>query len=157
MRALGQYTSNLVSAATVAQQEYNKLQKSENTNKYRRDPTWAKGLISSSQQVAAAVTHLVVVSDQVTKGEASEEHLIVAAKTVAAETAKLVSASSVKTDNKTGNHSKLVDAAKLINQATKNLQQVAMKSSDRKYEKESQVTKYKLPNYKIEGKKFGKF
>ena len=147
VKAIGQYTSTLVTAATMVQQEYNKLQKSESTSRYRRDPVWAKGLISSSQQVAAAVTHLVLVSDQITKGEASEENLIIAAKTVAAETAKLVAASSVKSDSKSGSHSKLVEAAKLINQATKDLQQVAMQAADLKLEKENQSNgKYKLPN-----------
>jgi hypothetical protein len=78
---IGQYTANLVSSATSVQQDYNKQRKSVpkgTGNPYRRDPTWAKGLISSSQQVAAAVSHLVHVSELVNKGEASIEALIVA-------------------------------------------------------------------------------
>jgi hypothetical protein len=82
VNAIGQSTNTLVVASALVQADYNKLSKSEgkSTIRYKRDPAWAKGLISAAQQVAAAVSHLVHVGDQATKGEASEEALIVASK-----------------------------------------------------------------------------
>jgi talin len=154
VHAIGKSTGTLVSAASSVQQEYNKLVKSHssttNANPYRRDPAWAKGLISASQQVAAAVTHLVGQSEKVATGEAKDEALIVAAKAVAAETAKLVTASSVKAaDSKSNAHAKLNDAAKQVNAATRALQEAALASSDYKTEQEEEG-KYALPKNKIQ-------
>ncbi len=150
VHAIGRTTATLVNAATSVQKDYNKLVKSHTsttTNPYKRDPTWAKGLISSSQQVAGAVTHLVDMSDKVIKGDLKEESLIVAAKAVAAETAKLVTASSVK--NNFSNHSKLNDAAKQVNAATKALQEAAVAAADFKREEED-GGKFSLPTNKIQ-------
>lgn len=154
VNAIGQSTNTLVIASAAVQADYNKLSKAEGktTIKYKRDPAWAKGLISCAQQVAAAVSHLVHVSDQVTRGEASEEALIVASKTVAAETTKLVAATTVKQTTDASVRIRLTEAAKLVNQATRDLQQAAINASDFKQEKQ-EVTKgekFKLQNSKIQ-------
>lgn len=83
--SIGQATASLIGSATVVQHEFNKLVKAPATRAvYKRDPTWAQGLISASKEVAASVSHLVSVADSSAKGEGEEEALIVSANAVSA-------------------------------------------------------------------------
>lgn len=59
----------LVSNATVCQKEIVIAGKSAKTsNVYRRDPTWARGLISAAHSVAGAVQVLVTNASDVAQG-----------------------------------------------------------------------------------------
>lgn len=146
--AIGQATSVLMGAATVVQVEFNKLVKAPATRSvYKRDPAWAQGLISSSQEVAASVQHLVSVSDSSAKGDSSEESLVVAANTVSAATARLVTASRVKSNANSPNQAKLDEAAKSVASATRHLVDAAKEAAQFKDQKEQQEkSKFELSN-----------
>jgi talin len=115
-------TGVLVEAATVVQKELVARGKAnKNANPYRRDPTWAQGLVSAAQAVGSSVKLLVEKANLVCQGQAGEEHLIAAARAVASATAQLVTASSVKVDPGSVSHAKLTKAAKAVAEATSHL------------------------------------
>jgi len=150
--AIGQSTAVLMTAATSVQVEFNKLAKAPATRSvYKRDPAWAQGLISSSQEVAASVQHLVNVADSSVKGDSSEEALVVAANTVSAATARLVTASTVKTSHvNSSNQSRLVDASKSVSAATRHLVDAAKEAASFKDQKDQETkSKFELSSSKI--------
>lgn len=68
-QAIAKSTGTLVSAATVVQQEFQKLVKAPETRAvYKRDPQWAQGLISAAKTVAGAVHHLVQAANNAAQG-----------------------------------------------------------------------------------------
>jgi len=149
--AIGQATSILIGSAHGVQQEFNKLSKGKDTkNVYKRDPTWAQGLISASQEVAASVQFLVTVSDKAVKGESEEEALIVAANQVSAATTRLVTASTVKTNVSQQNQSKLINASKSVSLATRSLVDAAKEASKFQDEVQSkQASKFELSDSRV--------
>ncbi len=119
-RAITAATATLVQSATVAQKELVTKGKAEKSkNLYRRDPAWAKGLISASQAVAGSVKSLVTAANASTQSKVPEEELIASAKGVAAATARLVFASRTKADPFSPTQKKLSAAAKAVAEATK--------------------------------------
>lgn len=149
--AIGQSTAVLMQSATAVQKEFNKMRKEPSTQAvYRRDPTWAEGLISASKGVAASVQHLVGVSDAATKGETRQEALIVAANEVSASTARLVAASTVKNVSST-TQSRLNEASKKVTSATRALVEAAKAAADfqREHEESATQDKYALKPEKV--------
>jgi len=121
-RAIAQATAALVNSASACQKEIvatGKGGKSNNT--YRRDPTWARGLISAAQAVAGTVQQLVMSANDSTQGQADEEALVASSKAVAAATARLVAASRAKSDPLSTTQQRLTNAAKAVANATQGL------------------------------------
>eukprot|EP01119_Soliformovum_irregulare_P010889 TRINITY_DN2683_c0_g2_i1.p1 TRINITY_DN2683_c0_g2~~TRINITY_DN2683_c0_g2_i1.p1 ORF type:complete len:1576 (+),score=527.56 TRINITY_DN2683_c0_g2_i1:266-4993(+) len=127
--ALGLATSVLMVSAGQVQSEFNKLVKTDTKAVYKRDPTWAQGLISASREVAGSVKYLVEVSDLAAKGETKREALIIATQEVSASTTRLVTASTVKNVNPE-TQTRLTDASKKINAATRALVEAANMAAD---------------------------
>jgi len=120
----------LVSSATHCQKEIVVAGKaSKSTNVYRRDPTWARGLISAAQSVAGAVQTLVGSANDSTEGKGEEEQLVASARGVAAATARLVTASRAKADPMSATQQKLSGAAKAVASATSQLVAAAKAAS----------------------------
>jgi len=127
-----------VSAATAAQKELvAKGQISKQQSVYRRDPAWAKGLISAAQSVAGTVKDLVTAANSAAKGKAEEEALVASAKGVAAATARLVFASRTKADPFSPTQKKLSSAAKSVAEATQRLVEAAKSTTDVVEERDS--------------------
>ncbi len=136
-RAITTATGTLVAAATVAQKERKTSLNTGALNKYRNDPTWANGLISAAKNVAGGVKMLVQASNSAVQGKAEEEHLVAAARAVAAATAHLVTASRVKADSNSKAQQNLTNAAKAVANATNELVKAAQHASN--FEKEEEV------------------
>jgi len=94
---------------------------SQAQNVYRRDPAWARGLISAAQSVAGSVGDLVTSANTAAQGNAEQEALVASAKGVAAATARLVFASRAKADPFSPAQQKLSAAAKSVAAATQQL------------------------------------
>ncbi|EFA78109.1 talinB [Heterostelium album PN500] len=125
-RAITSATGILVKCATEVQHELVQQGKAKTGGAvYRRDPTWARGLISAAQAVAGSVQTLVVSANDSTQGKAEEETLVAAARGVAATTARLVSASRAKADLNSQSNSQLSQAAKQVSNATAQLVEAA--------------------------------
>lgn len=127
-KAITTATGTLVGAASNAQKELvNKGKTNKNVNLYRRDPTWAQGLISASQEVAGTVKNLVEVANNASKGTGQDinEALIAASRGVAGSTARLVFASRAKADPFSPSQKQLTGAAKAVANATHQLVQAA--------------------------------
>jgi len=136
-RAIAQATAVLVTSATHCQKEIVATGKaSKSTNMYRRDPTWARGLISAAQAVAGAVQTLVGAANDSTEGKGEEEQLVASARGVAAATARLVSASRAKADPMSATQQKLSNAAKTVASATSQLVAAAKAASEAQAEAE---------------------
>jgi len=136
-RAIAQATSVLVGSATACQKEIvatGKITKA--TNVYRRDPTWARGLISAAQSVAGAVQILVRSANDATTNQAEEEQLVASARGVAAATARLVTASRAKADPMSATQQKLSSAAKTVASATSQLVAAAKAVSEQEAQEE---------------------
>jgi len=130
-RAIAQSTAALVSSATHCQKEIVAAGKaSKSTNMYRRDPTWARGLISAAQSVAGAVQTLVTSANETTTKKGEEEQLVASARGVAAATARLVAASRAKADPMSATQQKLSNAAKSVAGATSQLVAAAKAASE---------------------------
>jgi talin len=137
-RAITVATATLVQAATAAQKELvAKGQISSQQSVYRRDPAWAKGLISAAQSVAGTVKDLVGAANGAAQGKAEEEALIASAKGVAAATARLVFASRAKADPFSPTQKKLSAAAKSVAEATQQLVAAAKSTTEAVEEKDS--------------------
>ncbi|EGG16302.1 talinB [Cavenderia fasciculata] len=126
-RAITSATGILVNCATAVQHELVVQGKSKggSGSVYRRDPTWANGLISAAKAVAGSVQGLVVSANDSTQGKAEEETLVASARGVAAATARLVSASRAKADLNSATNSQLSQAAKQVSNATSQLVEAA--------------------------------
>jgi len=153
-QAIAKSTAVLVAAATAVQQDYNKLVAGPTTkvNAYKRDPTWAQGLVSAARTVAGSVQHLVKAANLAAQGNASEEALIVAAQSVSAATTQLVTASTVKSANvSTGNQTRLNDAAKKVTAATAALVKTAKDAAtwEEEQQKEQDDANYNLTDSKV--------
>eukprot|EP01119_Soliformovum_irregulare_P011517 TRINITY_DN2899_c0_g1_i3.p1 TRINITY_DN2899_c0_g1~~TRINITY_DN2899_c0_g1_i3.p1 ORF type:complete len:2521 (-),score=930.00 TRINITY_DN2899_c0_g1_i3:18-7580(-) len=129
-KAITSATSVLVVAATAAQKELvAQGRASKQQSMYRRDPAWAKGLISAAQSVAGTVKDLVTAANDASQGKAEEEVLIASAKGVAAATARLVFASRAKADPFSNAQKQLSTAARGVAGATQRLVEAAKYSS----------------------------
>jgi len=130
-------TALLVYASTAVQREFNALSKEPKTSSvYKRDPTWAQGLISSAKNVAAVVQHLVQAANDAAQGNASEEALIVSATAVSAATAQLVTASTVKADPNSESQRKLKESSGKVTQSTQQLVTAAKNAAEWELERE---------------------
>jgi len=121
--AITKATSMLISAAATAQRErVEKGLANPAHNLYRRDPTWAQGLVSAAKAVAAATTQLIDTANKAVTGVIEGEAVIAASKGVAASTAQLVAACRAKADDiNSPSQLKLNSAAKAVTQATTQL------------------------------------
>eukprot|EP01118_Nematostelium_gracile_P005184 TRINITY_DN1628_c0_g1_i11.p1 TRINITY_DN1628_c0_g1~~TRINITY_DN1628_c0_g1_i11.p1 ORF type:complete len:1470 (+),score=507.85 TRINITY_DN1628_c0_g1_i11:150-4559(+) len=132
-------TALLIHAATVVQREFTAAAKEPKAaSVYKRDPTWAQGLISAARNVAATVQHLVSAANDAAQGNASEEALIVAAQAVAAATVQLVAASTVKADPNADSQRKLREAATKVAGATQRLVKAAKDAAQWEMDKEEE-------------------
>ena len=150
-RAIATATGVLVRSATNVQKELvaqGKINKSANV--YRRDPTWAKGLISAAKSVAGSVQLLVDSANEAAQGKAQEEKLVAAAKGVAAATARLVSASRAKGDPMSESQQKLTAAAKAVANATAGLVDAAKAASELEEDIEEDIAAKKFANSKVQ-------
>eukprot|EP01113_Clastostelium_recurvatum_P020003 TRINITY_DN236_c0_g1_i4.p1 TRINITY_DN236_c0_g1~~TRINITY_DN236_c0_g1_i4.p1 ORF type:complete len:2591 (+),score=1077.50 TRINITY_DN236_c0_g1_i4:231-8003(+) len=121
-RAIAQATAVLVNSATACQKELVASGKgAKAASSYRRDPTWARGLISAAQAVAGTVQQLVLSANDSTQGTTDEESLVASSKAVAAATARLVAASRAKSDPLSMTQQRLTNAAKAVANATQQL------------------------------------
>jgi len=151
-QAIAKATGVLVHAATAVQREFSNLVKEPKSGSvYKRDPTWAQGLISAARTVAATVKHLVKAANDAAQGNSSEESLVVAAQAVSAATTQLVTASTVKADPNSENQRKLRDASTRVAQATSQLVTAAKTAAAWEHEKqqEDEERKYNLTDNKI--------
>jgi len=120
--AIAQATGLLVKAAHGAQKErVANLGNPKTKHLYRRDPTWANGLISAAQKVASTTQFLVNSANGTVQGKSEEEELIASAKQVSSSTAHLVSASRAKSDPNSAASKQLSAAAKSVAEATQKL------------------------------------
>jgi len=139
-RAIALATGTLVKAAASAQRERVAAGRDPKTKHlYKKDPTWASGLISAAQTVAATTQHLVTTANKTAKHEegGDEDHLVACAKAVAAATAQLVAASKAKADPMSQTQKLLSDAAKSVAKATGDLVNAAKAVTEDKKQKES--------------------
>jgi len=121
-KAITNATGTLVNAASIAQRELvSKGKVSQAQNVYRRDPAWARGLISAAQSVAGSVGDLVTAANSTSQGHIEQEALVASAKGVASATARLVFASRAKADPFSPAQQKLSAAAKSVANATQQL------------------------------------
>jgi len=111
--------SALMESAVRAQAE-RKVQ-NQNNSKYRNDPTWANGLISSSKNVAGCMMMLVRACNSSVRGDIEEEAIIALASQVASATAQLVTASRVRADPNSQGQRSLDTSAKTVARSTDNL------------------------------------
>jgi len=137
-RAITTATGTLVASATAAQKELvEKGRVSRQQSVYRRDPAWAKGLISAAQSVAGTVKDLVAAANSAAQGKAEEEVLVASAKGVAASTARLVYASRTKADPFSPAQKNLSSAAKSVAAATQSLVQAAKSATQLQEDEEA--------------------
>eukprot|EP01119_Soliformovum_irregulare_P007050 TRINITY_DN19455_c0_g1_i1.p1 TRINITY_DN19455_c0_g1~~TRINITY_DN19455_c0_g1_i1.p1 ORF type:complete len:981 (-),score=386.73 TRINITY_DN19455_c0_g1_i1:40-2982(-) len=113
----------LMNAAATAQRERVEKGLANPTHKlYKRDPTWAQGLVSAAKAVAHATTQLIDTANKAVTGVVEGEAVIAASKGVAASTAQLVAACRAKADDiNSPSQLKLNAAAKAVTQATTQL------------------------------------
>ncbi|KAL6044026.1 Cytoskeleton assembly control protein [Balamuthia mandrillaris] len=137
-RAITQATASLVRGAHVAQKERVAKGKNPKTKHlYRKDPTWANGLISAAQTVAATTQELVRNANDSAQGKCEEERLIASARAVAAATAQLVAASRAKADPTSQSQKTLSAAAKAVAAATSRLVEAAKAAAEAEKEESS--------------------
>jgi len=102
----------LIESAVVCQNE-RKIQNANNI-KYKKDPTWANGLISSSKNIAGYIMMLVRASNAAMKGEIEEEGIISLSGNIGSSTAQLVVASRLRADPNSRNQKNLDNCAKNV-------------------------------------------
>jgi len=127
-RRVTEVTGDLMAAAAIAQGERKETNK--DNQKYRNDPTWANGLISSSKNVAAGVMMLVRVCNAAVSGDGEEEAIIATAKSIAASTAQLIAASRVRADPNSQSQKSLDNTAKNVASATNTMVSTAKKQGE---------------------------
>ncbi|KAM9970706.1 hypothetical protein ACTFIR_002570 [Dictyostelium discoideum] len=121
--AIAKAVAKLVNSAAVAQSKRREDQIASGSV-YKADPTWSNGLISAAKGVGAATHRLVEAAMKSATGKAEEEELIATARSVAAATALLVSASRAKSGDdyqSQAAHSHLSTAARQVASATSDL------------------------------------
>ena len=133
----------LVKSTYSVQQEILARQKN-NPMVYRKDPMWANGLISASKNVAGACQMLVKSANAAVQGNSGEDELVAVAKSVAAATAQLMSASRAKSDPDSAAHKALSTAAKSVATATSQLVDAAKTyaANQQEEEEEEMATSY---------------
>lgn len=116
--AITNVTGNLIKMATIAQKErVAKGRAGVSKEFYKKERTFAEGLISAAKAVAFATVTLVDVANKAVMGEIDEESLIAASKGVASATAQLVAASRVTADPGSQTQQNLEAAAKQVTNA----------------------------------------
>jgi len=118
----------LLECAIVAQNE--RKEQNKNNTKYRNDPTWANGLISSSKSVAQSLMLLVRACNAAVRGELEEEAIIALSSTVAAATAQLVTASRVRANPNSKAQKDLDLSAKQVAKTTDRMVKTAKKFTE---------------------------
>jgi len=99
-------------SAILCQNERKQL--NANNMKYKKDPTWANGLISSSKNVAGCIMMLVRACNAAMRGDIEEEAIIALAGNVASSTAQLVTASRVRADQNSRNQKIWIVALRML-------------------------------------------
>jgi hypothetical protein len=137
--AIAVATGNLVRAATVVQKELVAQGRTtkDKVSVYKKDPAWAKGLISAAKSVAGSVQLLVTAANNAATGQANEAELIAAARGVAAATARLVAASRTKADPMSPSLGNLQNCAKHVASATAQLVQAAKDAGSEGFQEEA--------------------
>jgi len=112
-------TGNLIKQATIAQRERVAKGRATAGVHYKKDRTWAEGLISAAKAIAAATVALVEAANRCATGQIDEEGLIAASKAVASATAQLVAASRVTSDPFSATQKALEAASGAVSTATR--------------------------------------
>jgi hypothetical protein len=113
--AITSVTGNLIKMAMVSQGErVQKGRASNNQQFYKKERTFAEGLISAAKAVAAATVDLVQVANKAAAGEVDEEAMVAASKGITAAAAQLVAASRVTADPFSENQKNLEAASKAV-------------------------------------------
>jgi len=129
--------SILLECAIVAQNE--RKEQNKNNVKYKNDPTWANGLISSSKSVAQSLMLLVRACNAAVRGELEEEAIIALSSTVAAATAQLVTASRVRANPNSKAQKDLDGSAKQVARSTDRMVKTAKKFTELREKIEDQI------------------
>jgi len=120
--------SILLECAIIAQSE--RKEQNKNNVKYRNDPTWANGLISSSKSVAQSLMLLVRACNAAVRGELEDEAIIALSSTVAAATAQLITASRVRANPNSKSQKDLDLSAKQVAKSTDKMVKTAKKFTE---------------------------
>jgi len=120
--------SALMESAILCQSE--RKQQNANNIKYKKDPTWANGLISSSKNVAGCIMMLVRACNAAMRGDIEEEAIIALASNVASSTAQLVTASRVRADLNSKHQKNLDGCAKTVAISTDKMVSSAKRIND---------------------------
>lgn len=124
--AITDAAARLIHAAAEAQKERVAMGQLPNAaGAYKRDPTWAEGLVSAAKYVAMATQQMVAAANDTVEGKMDDAALIAASKAVAAGTAQLVAASRSKADTFSKSSENLVKASQLVKTATDQLVEAA--------------------------------
>jgi talin len=127
----------LLECAIVAQSE--RKEQNKNNMKYRNDPTWANGLISSAKSVSQSLMLLVRACNAAVRGELEEEAIIALSSTVAAATAQLVTASRVRANPNSKAQKELDLSAKQVARSTDKMVKTAKKFTELREKQEDQI------------------
>lgn len=138
VKAVMMATSTLIRSATDVQNEL-VLQgrTSPAANPYRRDPAWARGLISAAFAVADTTDQLVNSTNDTVRGSGGLEGVVASVRMVGGATARLVTASRVKADPNSPSQQKLEQASRDVTQATSDLANAAKTMAQRAAENEA--------------------
>eukprot|EP01126_Amoeba_proteus_P043019 TRINITY_DN4695_c0_g1_i19.p1 TRINITY_DN4695_c0_g1~~TRINITY_DN4695_c0_g1_i19.p1 ORF type:complete len:639 (-),score=181.52 TRINITY_DN4695_c0_g1_i19:115-2031(-) len=134
-RAITSATHKLIVNAEDAQL---KRKQTDVENRYNVDPTWANGLISAAQSVAANVGTLVQAANASVEGQTQEAVLVATARAVAQSTAHLVAASKAKSDPFSPEVLALSEVAKVVANATSQLVEAAHNAAKFQEEEEEE-------------------
>eukprot|EP01096_Ripella_sp_DP13-Kostka_P006389 TRINITY_DN2290_c0_g1_i1.p1 TRINITY_DN2290_c0_g1~~TRINITY_DN2290_c0_g1_i1.p1 ORF type:complete len:857 (-),score=487.74 TRINITY_DN2290_c0_g1_i1:53-2593(-) len=154
--AITSATQLLMTTAAHLQEETSSVRQRDPSAKlYRKDVTWAQGLISAARNVAESVSELVRNANGAVQGTISEEALIVCSKNVAAATTQLVVASRVRSDPNNPKLNNLEKASQAVAKATRMLVEAAragsQAASDAEIEEQlsAEMSQLSMTQYKI--------
>ncbi|KAL7754362.1 hypothetical protein RI367_000343 [Sorochytrium milnesiophthora] len=127
-KAIAAATSAMIRSATSCQREIaakGRHLPKEQKAMYFSDGTWSDGLVSAAKEVAASTQALCASANDAIKGSVKREKVIAAARAVAATTAQVITAASVRADPTSQSQTRLRGAGKSVTQATENLVKAA--------------------------------
>ena len=140
VKAVTGATHHLVRAASDVQNELVAQGRSNQAlNPYRRDPAWARGLISAAFAVADTTEQLVTSTNDTVKGDSGIESIVAAVRIVGGSTARLVTASRVKADPNSPSQKKLEEASRRVTKATNDLANAAKEIAKRSAAQEAET------------------
>ncbi|KAK6099239.1 hypothetical protein MT418_000678 [Batrachochytrium dendrobatidis] len=125
-KAIAAATSALIRSATGAQREIIAKGRAGKTDAmYHSDGTWNDGLVSAAKQVAASTSELCEAANEVVKGSAQHDRVIVCARNVSSFTVQLLTAAAVRSDSSSQTQIRLRAAGKAVTDATEQLVEAA--------------------------------